>query len=186
MVPIASLWLPILLSAVFVFFVSYVIHMLLPYHRTDFAKLPSETEVQEALRKFDLPPGDYLLPCPAGPSGMRDPAFMDKRSRGPVAVLTIMKSGPIRMGRNLLQWFVYCVIVGVFAAYIAGRALDTGAPYLRVFRFAGAAAFLSYGVALWQDSIWYSRSWSTTTKNTFDALIYGLVTAGTFGWLWPR
>ena len=186
MVSIPSLWLPILLSAVFVFFLSWVIHMLLPYHHTDFRRLPAENELQEALRKFDIPPGDYALPCGGGPAAMRDPAFLEKMTKGPVAVMTVMKSGPPRLGRNLAQWFVYCLIVSVFAAYIAGRAVGPGTPYLRVFRFAGATAFIAYAVALWQDSIWYQRSWSTTFKNTFDGLVYGLVTAGTFGWLWPR
>ena len=186
MVSIPSLWLPILLSAVFVFFLSWIIHMLLPYHRTDFGKLPSETEVQEALRKFDLPPGDYILPHPGSPAGMRSPEFLDKRNKGPVAVMTVMKSGSFDMGKNLIQWFVYCVIVSVFAAYIAGRALPAGAPYLKVFRFVGATAFIGYAMGLWQNSIWYSRAWSTTLKSTLDGLLYGLFTAGTFGWLWPR
>ena len=78
------------------------------------------------------------------------------------------------------------LIVGVFAAYVTGRALQPGATYLEVFRFAGCTAFLSYSIALWQDSIWYKRKWSTTIKNTFDGLVYGLLTAGTFGWLWPK
>jgi hypothetical protein len=78
------------------------------------------------------------------------------------------------------------VVVGVFAAYVAGRALPPGSHYLHVFRFAGVAAFLAYSVALWQMSIWYQRAWSITIKSTIDGLIYALLTAGTFGWLWPR
>jgi hypothetical protein len=35
-------------------------------------------------------------------------------------------------------------------------------------------------------SIWYSRAWINTIKSTIDGLIYALLTAGTFGWLWPR
>jgi len=186
MVPIASLWLPILISAVFVFLASWIIHMFLPYHRSDFNKLPAEDQVMEALRKFNIPPGDYMVPRPAGPEGMKHPEFMDKMNKGPVMVMTVMKSGPFNMGANLAQWFLYCVIVGGIAAYVAGRAVHPGEPYLRVFRFAGCTAFVGYAVALWQDSIWYKRAWSTTIKNTFDGLIYGLLTAGTFGWLWPR
>lgn len=185
MVSITSLWLPILLSAVFVFAVSSLIHMVLPYHRSDFGKLPSETELQEALRKFNIPPRDYMLPHAGGPEGMKKPEFLDKLNKGPVAMMTVMKSGPWNVGQNLMQWFLYCVIVGALAAYIASRALEPGASYLRVFRFAGATAFFCYSVALWQDSIWYKRAWSTTAKNTFDGLVYALVTAGTFGWLWP-
>jgi hypothetical protein len=78
------------------------------------------------------------------------------------------------------------VVVEIFAAYIAGRALSAGAPYLHVFRFAGATAFVGYSLALWQMSIWYRRAWSSTIKATVDGLIYALLTGGVFGWLWPR
>jgi hypothetical protein len=99
--------------------------------------------------------------------------------------MTVMASGPPSMRTNLAEWFVYCTVVGIFAAYIAGRALAPGAEYLTVFRLAGCAAFTGYALALWQDSIWYKRAWSTSLKSTFDGLVYALLTAGTFGWLWP-
>jgi hypothetical protein len=54
-----------------------------------------------------------------------------------------------------------------------------------VFRFAGATAFVGYGLALWQHSIWYKLAWSTTLKSNVDSLIYALLTGGAFGWLWP-
>lgn len=186
MVPIGPLWLPILLSAVIVFVASAIIHMALPYHRGDHKKLPAEDEAMEALRKFSIPPGDYMLPHAGSPEAMRSAEFKDKREKGPVATMTVVKPGPVSMGSNLVQWFIYCLVVGVFAAYIAGRALGPGAPYLAAFRFAGATAFIAYAVALWQDSIWYQRSWGTTFRNTVDGLIYALLTGGTFGWLWPR
>jgi hypothetical protein len=100
-----------------------------------------------------------------------------------VAVLTVMHDPS--MGKSLMQWFLYCIVVGVFAAYIAGRAVGPGAEYLEAFRFAGATAFIGYGIALWQNSIWYKIAWSTTIKSNFDSLIYGLLTGGAFGWLWP-
>lgn len=184
-VSIVSLWLPILLSAVFAFIVSSVIHMLLPYHRNDFGKVPAEDDVMDALRKFNIPPGDYVLPRAGSPEVMRSPEFIEKYTKGPVAFVTVMKSGPPAMGGSLVQWFVYCAVVGVFAAYVASRALAPGAPYLEVFRFAGTTAFVGYAMALLQNSIWYKRNWSATLKSMFDGLIYALVTAGTFGWLWP-
>ena len=186
MVSIVSLWLPILVSGVLVFLASFVIHMVLPYHRGDFKKLPAEDAVADALRAQNIAPGEYMLPCGSGPASMRDPAFIDKMARGPVAILTFMKPGKPNMGPQLLQWFVYCLVVGVLAAYVAGRALAPGARYLEAFRFAGPAAFIGYAVALWQDSIWYKRPWGTTLRNTFDGLVYGMLTAGAFGWLWPR
>jgi hypothetical protein len=184
MVPVLSLWIPILLSAVIVFVVSSLIHMVLPYHRKDFGKVPSEDAVMEALRKFGIAPGEYIIPCAGSPEEMKKPEFVEKTKRGPVAMLTVMPGG-FGMVRSLILWFLYGVVVGIFAAYIAGRALGPGAHYLAVFRFAGCTAFIGYTLALWQQSIWYKRAWSTTLKSTFDGLVYALLTAGTFGWLWP-
>jgi hypothetical protein len=106
-------------------------------------------------------------------------------NEGPNLVLTVMPSGPFSMRRNLLQWFLYCSAISLFAGYIASRALPVGAEYMPVFRFTGTTAFLGYSAALWQMSIWYRRAWPTTVKATIDGLIYALLTAGTFGWLWP-
>jgi hypothetical protein len=186
MVPLVSLWLPILLSAVAVFVASSIIHMVLPIHRSDLKKLPAEDNVMDALRKSQIPPGDYCFPRPDGPKAMKDPAFQEKMRKGPVGFMTVRPSGPPSMGKPLLLWFLYSVVVGIFAAYVAGRALSAGAPYLAVFRFAGVTAFTSYAIGLWQYSIWYGRSASTTLKSTVDGLIYALLTAGVFGWLWPR
>ncbi len=186
MVPVMSLWLPILLSAVIVFVASSIIHMMLPYHKSDYRKVPAQDDVMEALRKFNIAPGDYMLPRADSMKEMKEPAFVEKMKKGPVAVMTVMSSGQWSMGPSLTQWFIYCLVVGVFAAYVAGRAAGAGAPYLAVFRFAGVTAFTCYALALWQDSIWYKRAWSTTLKHTFDSLVYALLTAGTFGWLWPR
>ena len=186
MTALSALWLPILLSAVFVFMASSLIHMVLPWHKSDYPKLPNEQKVMDALRPLAMPPGDYMVPRPSSRQEMQSPEFAAKVKAGPVMVLTVMPNGAMSMGRNLGLWFVYCVAVGLFAAYVAGRALPPGAVYLRVFRFAGATAFIGYAVALWQMSIWYRRAWSTTIKATVDGLIYALLTAGTFGWLWPH
>jgi hypothetical protein len=186
MAPLYALWLPILLSAVIVFVASSVIHMATPWHHGDYRKLPNEDKVMDALRPFVVPPGDYMVPRPSGPDDMRSPEFADKLKKGPVMVLTVMPNGMFSMSRNLVLWFVYCAAVGFFAAYVTASALPVGAHYLKVFRIAGATAFIGYAVALWQMSVWYRRAWSTTIKATVDGLIYGLLTAGTFGWLWPR
>jgi hypothetical protein len=181
-----SLWLPILLSSVIVFVVSSVIHMALPWHRSDYPKVPNEDRVMDALRPLAIPPGDYMVPRASSTQEMRSPGFAEKMKKGPVLVLTVLPSGPMPMAKNLVLWFLYSAVVGLFAAYVTGRALLPGAEYLRVFRFAGTTAFIGYSVALWQMSIWYRRAWSTTIKAIVDGLIYALLTAGTFGWLWPR
>lgn len=180
------LWLPILLSAVAVFIASSLLHMALPWHRTDYRSLPDEGKVLDALRPFAVPPGDYLAPRPVSMAEMRSPEFTEKMKKGPVLVVTVLPNGTGSMGRNLAMWFAYSVVIGVFAAYLTGRALPPGAHYLAVFRFAAVTAFLAYSAALWPFSIWYRRSWATTIKATIDGLIYGLLTGGFFGWLWPR
>jgi len=186
MVPVTSLWLPILVSAITVFIVSSLIHMVIGYHRADWKRLPSEDEVQAALRRFNIPPGDYMLPGPASSAEMNTPEFKARVEKGPVLVMTTWPAGPQGMGKSLTLWFLYTVLVGLFSGYVAGAALGPGTPYLSVFRFAGTVAFAGYALALMQQSIWYHRGWATTARSMFDGLIYALLTAGTFGWLWPR
>ena len=185
MVSLVSLWLPILLSAVFVFVVSSIIHMFLPYHRSDFGSVPDEDGLRDALGKFNIPPGDYVIPHAGSPEVMRSPEFQEKTEKGPVAFMTVLPNGRPSMGGSLAMWFAYCVIVGTFAAYVTSRAVEPGDPYLSVFRFAGCTAFVGYALALLQNSIWYKRNWAATLKSVFDGLIYAVFTAGTFGWLWP-
>jgi hypothetical protein len=117
---------------------------------------------------------------------MNSPEFIEKQKQGPVAMLTVLPNGPQNMGKGLILWFIFSIVVSIFAAYIAGRAVGPGADYLSVFRFVGATAFIAYTMSSWSDSIWYGRKWGTTIKNTIDGLFYALVTAGTFGWLWPN
>ena len=186
MVPVMSLVVPILVSAVIVFVASSIIHMMLPYHQADFGKLSKEDEVMEALRRFSIEPGDYVVPCAGSPAGMKKPEFLDKMNKGPVAFMTVLRPGSPAMGTSLVLWFLFSVLVSTSAGYIAGRALAAGDSYLEMFRFVGAAAFMGYSYALLQNSIWYSRNWRMTTVTMFDGLVYALLTAGTFGWLWPR
>lgn len=186
MVPIPSLWLPVLLSAVVVFLASWIVHAVLPHHRSDFKRVPDEEQFLEAMRKLGIGPGDYLAPRPASMQDMKNPAFIERRKRGPVVIMTVIAGAAPSMGKELGLWFLFTILVGIFAAYITGHAVEAGAPYLRVMRFAGATAFFCYSIAQFSDSIWYKRSWATTFKNTIDGLLYGLLTGGVFGWLWPR
>jgi hypothetical protein len=148
-------------------------------------KLPKEDEVLEALRRINLPPGDYAAPHPGSAAGMKQPEFIEKRKKGPIVLMTVAPGRPPSMAVNLVQWFLYSILVSLFGAYIAGRALAPGADYLTVFRFVGTTAFMGYSLGLLQHSIWYMRNWGTTLKSVFDGLVYALLTAGVFGWLWP-
>lgn len=186
MVSLMSLWLPILLSAVIVFVASSIMHMVLGYHRNDMLKLPREDDAMAALRPLDIPPGDYFMPCASSMKAMKDPAFLDKMKAGPVAYMTVLPSGPPSMAASLVQWFLYCVLVSIIAAYVASHAGLVHANYLGVFRIVGCVAFTGYALAQFQNSIWGKRNWGTTLKYVFDGLVFGLLTAGTFGWLWPH
>lgn len=185
MVALSSLWLPILLSAVAVFIISSIVHMVLPHHKSDFEGVPNEAEVAADLRKYNIRPGDYFMPFVHGMKEMQSVEYQQKLMDGPRIVMTVMPNGSGSMAKSLVMWFVYTVVVGLFAAYVAGRALPIGAAYLDVFRFTGAAAFAAYALSLPQQSIWWSKKWSSTIKSMIDGLLYALVTGGVFGWLWP-
>src|ERR1700731_1947260 len=186
MVPISALWMPILLSAVIVFVASSILHMVLPYHKSDYRKLPEEDRVVDALRTAGVTPGPvYHFPHTTH-KDMKSPEVAEKFKRGPVGLLTVIPSGPPAMGKYLGLWFVYCIVVSVLVAIVAGTTLRPGTSYLLVFHLTGLAAFLAYGVGQLQDSIWKGQTWGVTFKHVVDGLIYALLTAGTFGWLWPR
>ena len=185
MVPVLSLWLPVLLSGVAVFAVSSLIHMVLRYHRNDYGPVPSEDDVRGALGSAGIPPGDYMIPHAGAAGGMNDPEWIEKATEGPVALLTVAPPGAGGMGKSLAQWFAFTVLVGIFAGYVAGIALAPGAEYMDVFRIAGTVAFAGYSLGGMPASIWYHRSWAATLRSVFDGLVYALVTAGVFGALWP-
>src|SRR5262245_6259311 len=186
MTALTSLWLPILVSAVLVFIASAVIHMFIPWHRGDYPKMPGEDKAIDALRPLAIPPGDYMVPYCSGMEERKSPALVEKMSKGPVMIVTVLPNGMPGMGKYMVNWFVFCVVLGILVAYVAGRALPPGAPYLRVFELVAATTFIGYAAGLWPISIWFGRSWKATLKSTVDGLVYGLLTAGAFGWLWPR
>ena len=186
MIPLTALWLPILVSAVVIFFASFIMHMVLSYHRSDYRALPDEDRITDAMRNGGVRPGPaYFFPY-CSFKEMKSAPMVEKMKRGPVGFLTVLPSGPPTMGKNLVQWFLYCLVIGIFAAYLSGRLLTPETAFRQVFRVVATIAFLGYGAAHVQESIWGGRSWVVTFKHLFDSLIYALLTAGTFAWLWPK
>jgi hypothetical protein len=185
MVSLASLWLPIVLSAVIVFIGSSILHMVLKYHRSDYSQLPDEDKARATFRAMNLKPGLYVMPY-CLPNEMKTPAAMEKYKEGPVGFVTIVPNGPPALPKFLGQWFVFLLVVSFFVAYLTGHTVALGAPYLAVFRVAGTAAFMAYSLANAVNAIWRGQRWSATIKDMVDGLIYALLTAGVFGWLWPR
>ena len=188
-VSLGALWLPIVLSAVFVFIGSSVIWTALKWHDGDWKRVSGDAELQEALRRAGVTTGQYMFPYhdPKAPdAAAQKQAFTERYAKGPVGVIYAGQPGTMSMGKNLAQMLVYFLVVSFFVAYVASHALAQGASYLKVFQVVGAVTFLAYGAGQFVDSIWFSRSWRSTWLNVLDALIYCGLTAGTFGWLWPR
>lgn len=185
MVSLMALWIPIALSAVIVFIASSIMHTVLKYHQSDCKQLPDEEKTMTALRGAGLQRGLYVFPY-CNPKDMKSPAMVEKYKQGPVGMLTVFPSEPPAMPKFLGQWFGFCLLVSFFVAYLTGHTVASGTPYLAVFRVAGTAGFMAYGLGQIVSGIWKGQPWSMTIKEVVDGLIYGLLTAGTFGWLWPR
>jgi len=151
MVPLSALWLPIVLSAVIIFFASFVMHMVLTYHRSDYRQLPDEDKISSTLRTANLQRGTYVFPF-CTPKEMKSPAAQEKYKQGPVGLVTIMAPGPPAMPKFLGLWFAYTLLVSFFVAYLSAHTVAPGSSYLAVFRVAGTAAFLTLARAPLNDA----------------------------------
>jgi hypothetical protein len=186
MVTILSLWLPILISAVLVWIASAIIWTVLPHHKSDYKGLPDEEAARNALLPQNLKPGQYDIPHIASRDEVKKPGVLKKFNDGPAGFLTVVPKGLPSMAKGMILSFIYYLVIGVIVAYVASRSLGIGAKYLSVFRLTGVVSWLAYGFGIFQDSIWFGRPWSSSFKHVLDTLVYGLLTAGVFGWLWPR
>ncbi|HEX5010865.1 MAG TPA: hypothetical protein VFY71_10730 [Planctomycetota bacterium] len=181
---LSQLWMPIVVAAVLVFLVSSVIHMALPVHKGDKQPLPNEARVADALR--GTPAGEYMMPACGSMKDMGSPEMLAKYQQGPIALVTLMPTGVPKIGKALVNWFLFSLIVGAITGYVAWHALPPGSSYLHVFQITGAVAWMAYGIGEMPNSIWKGTPSKTTFKFVIDGLAYALVTAGAFGWLWPR
>lgn len=185
MVPLAALWLPILLSAIIIFIASSIMNTVLPYHRSDYRQLPEEDKLLAILRGAGLTRGLYIFPF-ATHKEMKSPAIQEKYKQGPVGMMTLYPNGPVVLPKFLIQWFLYCLLIIFFVAYLAAHTVLPAAPVRHVFRVVGTAAFLGFGLGCFANAIWKGQTWSATLKEVFDGLVYALLTAATFAWLWPH
>lgn len=184
-VSILQLWIPIIAGGLLAWVASGLIHMVIKYHNSDYNELSNEDEVMAALRAGSPSPKMYTVPFCGDMKNMGEESMQKKFADGPVAMIAVMPNGMPPMGKLMMQQISFFVVGNIFIAYVATLALAAGAEYMQVFRFIGAVGFLAYGWASIPYSIWYGHAWSTTAKYLLDALIYGLVVAGTFAWLWP-
>jgi len=184
--PFGSLWLPVLVSAAAVWIASAIVWMALPHHKTDFSRLPSEDGIVDALRKLALKPGQYLMPFMPDMKNMKDPAVVKRFTDGPIAMINVRPNGMPGMGKNLIFYFAYCVLVSFVTAYVARHTLSFGTTRAIVFRLTGTVAIAAYSLALIPESIWMWRPWSSTWKSVCDSIVYGIMTGAIFAFLWPH
>lgn len=177
---------PVLLSAVLVFIASSLIHTVIKWHKPDYRKLSNEDQVRAAIRAANPPPGQYIFPWATDSKDMCSPEMEKKMIEGPVGLMWLRPSGPVKMGPFLGKWFLYTLVVSLLVSYVGWCVLPRGTEYSKVFQLIGATTWLAYSWESPTDSIWAGKPWSVTFKNLFDGLIYACLTAGAFAWLWPR
>src|SRR5262249_2725814 len=101
-VTLGALWQPIVLSAVLVFIVSSLVHMVLKYHASDYTQLPNEDAVRAAIRAGNPAPAQYIIPYCKEMKDLESPEMKQKFTEGPVAVLNLKRPGVSSMGPMLL------------------------------------------------------------------------------------
>jgi hypothetical protein len=181
-----SLWLPILLSAVVVFVISSLIHMVLKWHAGDYSAFANEDAVREAIRAGNPAPGRYVVPHCAEMKDMASEAMQQKYREGPVGHFTLGPSGVPNMGKYLGQWFLWSLAVAAVAAYLAARVYGLDHAHARgAAKLVGAISFIAHGFGTVSESIWMMRSWSASAKYLLDAALYAVGSALMFLWLWP-
>ena len=185
MVTIVSLWLPIIVATVGVFFTSFLMWMVLPHHKKDWRKVPDEGGLRDALRSQGAEPGQYVFPCAESNEQMKDPEFRKRYAAGPSGVLIIRPTGGFDIGKNMAKSATFNLAVSVCVAYVATFALESASTGMEIFRLTGTVAFLSYAAGLGWGAIWWGRLWSSTFKEMADGLAYGVVTGLAFMVLWP-
>ena len=183
---VAELWIPILLASFFCFIASAIVWMAGPHHKKEWKGAPNEDAIQDVLRKADAQPGGYMFPFGDRSDKSQFAAAMKKWAEGPSGVLFIFPKGQMNMGKMMGQQFAFFLAVNFMLAYVGHHSNLDGQPYLRVFQVIGAIAFMTYWLGSAPESIWFGRPWKSYLLQGVDGLLYALITAGTFGWLWPR
>ena len=186
MLNLASLWMPILLSAVGIFIASSLIHMVFQWHQSEYGKLPNEDEVRAIVAGAKLAPGQYVMPHCVGGKEMQAAEMQQKFKDGPVAVLVVRANGAPNMGATLGQWFGLTAVIAVLTAGLACTVLPRAADGHQVFHFFAIVTFMSYAAGSFINGIWMGRLWSAVAKDALDSLIYAAITASLFAWLWPQ
>jgi hypothetical protein len=184
-ISLLQLWLPIILGTFLAWIASGLIHILVKYHDSDYQQLGNEDEVMNAVRNGSPKLGIHAFPYCIDMNEMKNEAVQQRFTKGPVGMLAVLPNGMPNMGKLMLQQISFFLGGSILIAYVATLALEPGADYISVFRIVAVVGFLTFGWAVIPFSIWFGHLWSMTAKYLVDALIYGLMIAGSFAWLWP-
>lgn len=180
-----SLWLPILLSAVVVFVISSLVHMVFKWHASDYNGFANEDAIRAAINAGKASPGRYVIPHCKDMKDMADPAMVKKYQEGPIVQMTIGPSGVPNMGKYLGQWFLWSLVVAAVAGWLAAKVYGLGAPALGAAKLSAVITFIAYGFGTVTESIWMMRPWSSSAKYLLDSALYAAGTGAVFLWLWP-
>ncbi len=177
---LVSLLVPVALSAVALFFASFLSWMILQLHEKDWRKLAREEELMNALRPLDIPPGNYMFPRTENPKDQQSPEFQAKWEAGPRGVVTFFDK--VSMGANLGLTFVYFLVAAFCLAYLATLALPAGAPFMQVFRFVTTAAFMTFFAAIVPHAVWFK---CRIVGHLVESIAYAALVGAIFGAMWP-
>lgn len=183
---IGQLWQPILLATLLCFMMSAIVWMFGPHHKKEFKGPPNTDGIMDLLRQGNVEAGAYMFPFGDRANKAEFEASMKKFAEGPAGLMYIFPKGKMNMGKMMGQQIVFFLLVNVMLAFIGHRIGLDQRSYLHVFKTVGAIAFMTYAVGSAPESIWFGRPWKSYLLTGFDGVLYALVTAGTFGWLWPR
>jgi hypothetical protein len=89
------------------------------------------------------------------------------------------------MGKSLGLWFVWTLVVASFASLVALHTIPLNGDAHMAAHVIALISFVMYGAGSVQDFIWMGKPFSSMMKYLLDALIYSVVTALSFMWLWP-
>jgi hypothetical protein len=186
MTPFMSLLLPIAVSTVAVFILSMIIHLAMPWHKSDYANVPDHDAAIATIRSLNLAPDDYAVPNPRLPGGAKNPNFIAEFERGPTFHMTMLPAGGMHMGKYLASWFGFMLLISAIAGWVTGSIVPPGADAHAAFHYSAIVTACSYGFGGWTLAIWYHRRWSTAFKGTFDAILYGMASGAVFMLMWPK
>ena len=178
-----DLWLPILISAVVLFFASFTAWVILPHHFGDKKKLEKEQEVMDLVRKLNIAPGNYMFPYATSKQDQGSKEFQAKYTEGPRGCLDVYATA--NMGMNMVLTVIFFLITSAVIGYITHFVCPPGGPgvdFMRVFRVAGTIGILTHASSGVLNNIWFKRRSFT---DIIDGVVFGLILGLIFAAMWP-